>query len=71
MSTSGTLTVNNDGFKLDSTLVDSSSKKEVVTLTSSILPNRGQGLQASFALITPDKSKSFKAHCKFLNFISN
>jgi len=65
MTTSGTLTVNNDGFKLDTKLVDSSSKKEVLTLTTDILPNRGQGLTADIALSTPDKSKSFKINCKF------
>ncbi|CAF4767632.1 unnamed protein product, partial [Rotaria magnacalcarata] len=34
--------------------------KEVVTLTTDILPNRGQGLTANFGLTTPDKAKSFK-----------
>ena len=64
MTTSGTLVVNNEGFKLDSTLTDSASKKEVLTLTTDILPNRGQGLTADIALTTPDKKKSFKIHCK-------
>ncbi len=65
MTTSGTLTINNDGFKLDSKLVDSSSKKEVVALKTNIIPNRGQGLTADIDLTTPDKSRSFKIHCKF------
>ena len=64
MTTSGTLVINNDGFKLDSTLTDSASKKEVLTLTTDILPNRGQGLTADIALTTPDKKRSFKIHCK-------
>jgi hypothetical protein len=65
MTTSGTLTVNSDGFKLDTKLVDSASKKEVATLTTDIGPNRGQGLTADIGLTTPDKSKSFKINCKF------
>jgi len=65
MTTSGTLIINNDGFKLDSKLVDSSSKKEVLSLTTDILPNRGQGLTADIGLTTPDKTRSFKVHCKF------
>jgi hypothetical protein len=65
MTTSGTLIVNNDGFKLDTKLVDSATKKEVVTLTTDISPNRGQGLTADIGLSTPDKSKSFKINCKF------
>ncbi len=65
MTTSGTLIVNNDGFKLDTKLVDSGTKKEVVTLTTDISPNRGQGLTADIGLSTPDKSKSFKINCKF------
>ncbi|CAF5205318.1 unnamed protein product, partial [Rotaria magnacalcarata] len=60
MTTSGTLVINNDGFKLESKLFDIASKKEVVTLTTDILPNRGQGLTANFGLTTPDKAKSFK-----------
>jgi len=65
MTTTGTLIINNDGFKLDSKLVDSLTKKEVVALSTDILPNRGQGLTADIGLITPDKAKSFKIHCKF------
>ncbi|CAF4621446.1 unnamed protein product, partial [Rotaria magnacalcarata] len=38
MTTSGTLVINNDGFKLESKLFDIASKKEVVTLTTDILP---------------------------------
>ena len=68
MTTSGTLVINNDGFKLESKLVDSSSKKEVLTLTTDILPNRGQGLTANIGLTTPDKAKSFKIHCKISCF---
>lgn len=64
MTTSGTLTVNNDGFKLDSTLVDIASKKEVLTLKTDIVPNRGRGLTADIALATPDKTRSFKIHCE-------
>ncbi|CAM4792685.1 unnamed protein product [Rotaria magnacalcarata] len=60
MTTSGTLVINNDGFKLESKLFDIASKKEVVTLTTDILPNCGQGLTANFGLTTPDKAKSFK-----------
>jgi hypothetical protein len=70
MTTSGTLTINNSGFKLDSKLVDSATKKEVLTLTTDILPNRGQGLTADIALTTPDKAKSFKIHCKFQFFFA-
>ncbi len=73
MTTTGTLIINNDGFKLDSKLVDSLTKKEVVALSTDILPNRGQGLTADIGLTTPDKAKSFKIHCKFyfkLNFLS-
>ena len=66
MTTSGDLVVNNDGFKLESTLVDIASKKEVLTLTTDIRPNRGDGLVADIALNTPDKQKSFKVHCKLL-----
>ncbi|CAF1498906.1 unnamed protein product [Rotaria sp. Silwood1] len=62
MTTSGTLTINNDGFKLDSKLVDISSKKEVLSLKTDVLPNRGQGLTTNIELTTPDKSKSFKIH---------
>ncbi|CAF3221829.1 unnamed protein product [Rotaria sp. Silwood2] len=62
MTTSGTLTINNDGFKLDSKLVDISSKKEVLTLKADVLPNRGQGLTTNIDLVTSDKSKSFKIH---------
>jgi hypothetical protein len=69
MTTSGTLIINNDGFKLDSKLVDSSSKKEVLSLTTDILPNRGQGLTADIGLTTPDKAKSFKIHCKSTCFL--
>jgi hypothetical protein len=69
MTTSGTLRVSRDGFKLDSKLFDISSKKEVVTLTTDILPNRGQGLSADIGLTSGDKSKSFKIHCKFLVFV--
>jgi hypothetical protein len=66
MTTSGTLSITNDGFKLDSKLVDISSKKEVLTLTADILPNRGQGLSCNIGLTTPNNAKSFKIHCKFL-----
>ncbi|UJR31139.1 hypothetical protein I4U23_018646 [Adineta vaga] len=62
MTTSGTLTINNDGFKLDSKLVDISSKKEVLSLKTDIIPNRGQGLTADINLTTPDKTRSFKVH---------
>ena len=65
MTTSGTLTINNDGFKLDSKLVDSTSKREVLALKTDIVPNRGQGLVADIDLTTPDKTRSFKVHCKF------
>ncbi len=68
MTTSGTLTINNDGFKLDSKLFDSASKKEVLALKTDILPNRGQGFVADIGLTTPDKSRSFKIHCKFFDF---
>lgn len=68
MTTSGDLTVNNDGFKLNSKLMDSASKKEVLTLTTDILPNRGDGLIADIALNTPGKAKSFKIHCKSFLF---
>lgn len=68
MTTSGTLVVNNDGFKLDSKLVDVSSKKEVLALTTDILPNRGQGLSVNIGLTTPDKAKSFKINCKLYSF---
>lgn len=71
MTTSGTLSISNDGFKLDTKLVDSTSKKEVLTLTTDILPNRGQGLTADIGLTTPDKAKSFKIHCKFDPFLLN
>lgn len=64
MTTSGTLTINNDGFKLDSKLTDSASKKEVLVLKTDILPNRGKGLMVDIDLTTPDKSRSFKIHCK-------
>ncbi|CAF3434120.1 unnamed protein product [Rotaria socialis] len=60
MTTSGTLAINNDGFKLESKLFDIASKKEVVTLTTDNLPNLGQGLTANFGLTTSDKAKSFK-----------
>ena len=62
MTTSGTLMINNDGFKLDSKLFDISTKKEVVSLKTDILPNRGQGLSTNIDLTTPDRSKSFKLH---------
>lgn len=64
MTTSGTLTINNDGFKLDSKLTDIASKKEVLVLKTDILPNRGKGLMVDIDLTTPDKSRSFKIHCK-------
>lgn len=64
MTTTGTLTINNDGFKLDTKLTDIASKKEVVTLKTDILPNRGKGLVVDIDLTTPDKSRSFKIHCK-------
>ncbi len=70
MTTSGTLIINNDGFKLDSKLVDSASKKEVLALKTDILPNRGQGLVADIGLTTPDKSRSFKIHCKYRSLLS-
>ncbi|CAF1233028.1 unnamed protein product [Adineta steineri] len=60
MTTSGTLVINNDGFKLDSNLVDLASRKEILKLTTDILPNRGQGLSADISLTTPDQAKSFK-----------
>ncbi|CAF1402787.1 unnamed protein product, partial [Rotaria sordida] len=62
MTTSGTLTINNDGFKLDSKLFDISSKKEVLTLRTDVLPNRGNGLTTNIDLVTTDKSKSVKIH---------
>jgi hypothetical protein len=65
MTTSGTLTINNEGFKLDSKLVDIASKKEILALKTDMLPNRGQGLTADIGLTTPDKTRSFKVHCKF------
>ena len=65
MTTSGTLTISNDGFKLDTKLVDSASKKEAATLTADIGANVGKGLTADIGLTTPDKSKSFKINCKF------
>lgn len=64
MTTSGDLVVNNDGFKLQSTLVDSNTKKQVVTLTTDMNPNRGDGLVANIALKTPDQQKSFEVHRK-------
>jgi hypothetical protein len=71
MTTSGTLAINNDGFKFESKLFDITSKKEVVTLTTDILPNRGQGLKVNFGLTTPDKAKSFKVQCTLLVFKKN
>ena len=68
MTTAGTLTVDNTGFKLNSKLFDSATKKEVVTLTTDVLPNQGKGLIADIALTTADKSKSFKAHREFALF---
>lgn len=65
MTTSGTLTINNDGFKLDSKVFDVSSKKEVLSLKTDVLPNRGQGLVTNIDLTTPDKARSFKVHCKY------
>ncbi|CAF0741101.1 unnamed protein product [Adineta steineri] len=62
MTTSGTLVINNDGFKLDTKLVDIASKKEVLALKTDIVPNRGKGLTADIALTTPDKARSFKIH---------
>ncbi|CAF4597471.1 unnamed protein product, partial [Rotaria socialis] len=56
MTTSGALAINNDGFKLESKPFDIASKKEVVTLTTDILPNRGQGLTANFGLTISDKA---------------
>ena len=64
MTTSGTLSIGDDGFKLNGKLVDSASKKEVLTLTTDILPNRGQGLVADIGLATPNKAKTFNIHCK-------
>lgn len=57
--------IDSDGFKLDSKLFDISTKKEILTLATDILPNRGQGLSADFNLTTADNTKSFKLHCKF------
>jgi hypothetical protein len=71
MTTSGTLTINNDGFKLDSKLFDISTKKEVVALKTAIIPNLGQGLKADIDLTTPDKTRSFKIHCKLSSFLNN
>lgn len=62
MTTSGDFIVNSNGFKLESKLVDISSKQEVLTLTTDIRPNRGDGLVADIALNTPNKQKSFKVH---------
>jgi hypothetical protein len=59
MTTTGTLTINNDGFKLDSKLFDITSKKEVLGLKTDILANHGQGLVADIGLSTPDKSLKF------------
>jgi hypothetical protein len=64
MTTSGSLNVGSDGFKLDTTLFDITTKRGVVTLTADILPNRGQGLIADIGLSSSDRSKSFKIHCK-------
>jgi hypothetical protein len=68
MTTSGQLTITNDAFKLDSKLFDVTSKKEVVALKTDILPNRGHGFKADIDLTTPDKTRSFKIHCKFSLF---
>ena len=62
MTTSGTLTITNDAFQLDSKLVDSTSKKEVLQLKTNILANRGKGLVADIDLTTPDNSRSFRIH---------
>lgn len=64
MTTAGTLSINSDGFKLDTKLTDIASKKEVLTLKTDILPNRGKGLVANIDAATPDKSRSFKVQCK-------
>lgn len=72
LTTSGTLIIDSTGFKLNNKLVDISTKKEVLTLSTDILPNRGQGLIADIGLTTPNKAKSFQIHCKFyfkLNFL--
>ncbi len=71
MTASGTLITNTNGFKLNTKLVDSTSRKEVATLTTEISPNRGQGLTVGIGLTTPDKSKSFKINCKLLLLILN
>ena len=68
MTTSGTLVVNDNEFKLESRLVDSATRKEVLLLTTDILPNRGQGLTADISATTPDRAKSFKIHCKYPQF---
>lgn len=65
MTTSGTLSIDNNGFKLDSKLTDISTRRDVVNLVAEVLPNKGDGLTTNIALTTPDKSKSFKIHCKF------
>ena len=65
MTTTGTFIVDNNGFKLDSQLVDISSRKVVLILKTDIKPNRGQGLTTDIDLTTPDKTRSFKIHCKF------
>ncbi|CAF0806671.1 unnamed protein product [Adineta ricciae] len=62
MTTSGTLVVNDNEFKLESRLVDSATRKEVLLLTTDIFPNRGQGLTADISATTPDRAKSFKIH---------
>jgi len=66
MTAAGTLIVNSNQFKLDTTLTDSASKKDVALLSADILPNRGKGLSADIELSTPDKSKSFK-----INFVGD
>ncbi|UJR15532.1 hypothetical protein I4U23_002471 [Adineta vaga] len=60
MTTTGTLIVNDNEFKLETRLVDITTRKEVLVLTTNILPNRGQGLTADISVSTPDKTKSFK-----------
>ncbi|CAF0940658.1 unnamed protein product [Rotaria sordida] len=62
MTTSGTWTADSNGLKMEGKLVDMSTNKEVVTLTTDMSPNRGQGLTANIVLTTADKAKSFKVH---------
>ena len=69
MTTSGTLNVGSDGFKLDTTLFDVTTKRGIVTLTADVLPNRGKGLTADIGLSSSDRTKSFKINCKILFFI--